>query len=159
MLQRIQTVFLLLAVVAISLTFILPLRTILFDGVPKGYYTNYGITFLETTGAAFKTISGFVYIAAAAVLLVLLFTISQFKRRKFQLLLCKLLFVLLIIQIALNIFLPGLDVQKIKLAKEITLGNYEAGFFMPTIAIVCVFIAQWRIKKDEELVKSADRLR
>lgn len=159
MLQRIQTIFLLLAVVAISLTFILPLRIILFDGVPSAYYTNYGIAFLDAAGTGMKTISGFVYIAAAAVLLMLLFTISQFKRRKFQLLLCKLLYVLLIVQIGLTIFLPGIDAQKIKIAKVISLGSYEAGFFMPTVAIAFVFLAQWRIKKDEELVRSADRLR
>jgi hypothetical protein len=37
--------------------------------------------------------------------------------------------------------------------------NFKAGAYLPLIQIVFVFLAQRAIGKDEELVKSADRLR
>ena len=38
-------------------------------------------------------------------------------------------------------------------------GNYEAGFYMPILALLLNALANRFIKKDEDLVRSADRLR
>ncbi len=38
-------------------------------------------------------------------------------------------------------------------------GNYEIGFYLPIIALICNSIANRFIRKDENLVRSADRLR
>jgi hypothetical protein len=42
------------------------------------------------------------------------------------------------------------------LGKEV---SYKEGAYLPLIQIILVFLAQRSIKKDEELVRSADRLR
>jgi peptidoglycan/LPS O-acetylase OafA/YrhL len=44
-------------------------------------------------------------------------------------------------------FIPGTDI------------NYGAGIFMPVLALVFCFLALRGIRKDEQLLKSAERLR
>jgi hypothetical protein len=160
MFQRIQTIFLLIAIVAILVTFFAPIANVSVDGNAVGIYTNYGLISILTVGvpSEFKE-QGIIYIVAAAGLLLLLFCLSQFKRRKLQILICKILYVIFAAHMVLNFILPGNAIEKVKLAAKIEISGYGLAFYMPIIAILFVFLAQWRIRKDEELVKSADRLR
>ena len=79
--------------------------------------------------------------------------IFWFKNRKLQ-------FVLGRINIILNFFLLGVFVYwSLSLPGEMNISEKGIGMFLPIISIVFLVLANKAIKKDEDLVKSVDRLR
>ncbi len=80
-------------------------------------------------------------------------TIFLFKNRKLQ-------FVMGRLNIILNFILLGLFVyQSLSLSGETTVSEKGIGMLLPIISIVFLVLANKAIKKDEDLVKSVDRLR
>lgn len=156
MLSRIQTLLLLLAAGAIAVSFIFPVvyATI---GEIKMEYTNYGLYVYEEKGRILAQ-GGFIYLVAAAVLLFLLVALSQFKKRTLQVKICRLTYVVILVQFALCFFIPENTITEIKLAGEVKI-QYGVSFFIPLVALVFTFLAERAIIKDERLVRSADRLR
>ncbi len=136
MLQRIQTVYLFIAVIiAAGLIFVFPL-----------WENNAG----EPVYAIDELIAFGMFIASAAISLVSIF---MFKNRKLQ-------FVLGRLNIILNLFLLGVFVYwSLTLPGEMDISEKGIGMFLPIISIVFIVLANKAIKKDEDLVKSVDRLR
>ena len=136
MLQRIQTVYLLIvATVMGALQFWLPL------------YTN-------EAGEKIMAQNDIMYIVcflgSAALALIAIFL---FKNRKRQ-------FVLNRLNIILNFILLGVLVYLLlNLSGETAVSEKGIGMFLPIISIVFLVLANKAIKKDEDLVKSVDRLR
>jgi peptidoglycan/LPS O-acetylase OafA/YrhL len=137
MIQRIQTIYLFLtfAVTGI-LSFFIPLWTMSND---KDFYFMQSQTYI--------------------ILLVLstalsLLSILSFKKRQNQ-------FVIGRLNIVLNLILLGLFVYRsLNLSGETpAVSEKGIGMFLPVIAIVLLVLANKAIKKDEDLVKSVDRLR
>jgi len=94
-------------------------------------------------------ISGAFYISAVLALI----SIVLFKNRKNQ-------FVLNRLNMILNIFLLGFFVYRSQnLSGEISVSEKGIGMLIPVISIVFLVLANRAIKKDEDLVKSVDRLR
>ena len=60
----------------------------------------------------------------------------------------------------LNVFIVGLFflLNYNKVGEETKL-SYSTGAFLPILSIVCAFLAAHFIKKDEQLVRSTDRIR
>lgn len=82
-----------------------------------------------------------------------LVTIFLFKNRKLQ-------FVLGRINIILNLILLGLFVYwSLNVSGESNISEKGIGMLIPIISIVFLVLANKAIKKDEDLVKSVDRLR
>lgn len=82
-----------------------------------------------------------------------LITIFLFKNRKLQ-------FVLGRINILLNFFLLGVFVYwTLIVPGEMQISEKGIGMFIPVLSIVFLVLANKAIKKDEDLVKSVDRLR
>ncbi len=82
-----------------------------------------------------------------------LFTIFLFKNRKLQ-------FVLARVNILLNFFLLGIFVYwSLTIPGEMNISEKGIGMFVPVLSIVFLVLANKAIKKDEDLVKSVDRLR
>jgi len=82
-----------------------------------------------------------------------LLSIFMFKNRKFQ-------FVLGRLNIILNFILLGLLVyQSLNISGEALVSEKGIGIFLPILSIVLLVLANKAIKKDEDLVKSVDRLR
>jgi len=80
-------------------------------------------------------------------------SIISFKKRQNQ-------FVLNRLNIILNLILLGLFVYRsLNLSGEAEVSEKGIGMFMPIVAIVLLVLANKAIKKDEDLVKSVDRLR
>lgn len=80
-------------------------------------------------------------------------SISSYKKRKSQ-------FVMNRLNILLNFFLLGVFVYRsLTLSGEILVSEKGIGVFLPIISIVFLVMANKAIKKDEDLVKSVDRLR
>jgi hypothetical protein len=137
MIQRIQTVYLIIALVILgALPFVFPLFT-MSDGKELRFMSDslYTVIFgLSTT--------------------LTLISILYFKKRQHQ-------FVLNRLTIILNLILLGLFVNRsLNLSGEaIKVSEKGIGMFLPIVAIVFLALANRAIKKDEDLVKSADRLR
>ncbi len=82
-----------------------------------------------------------------------LISIFRFKDRKSQ-------FVLGRLNIILNFILLGVFVyQSLNLSGETNVSEKGIGIVLPIFSIVCLVLANKAIKKDEDLVKSVDRLR
>lgn len=82
-----------------------------------------------------------------------LISIFSFKKRQTQ-------FVLNRLTILLNFVLLGVFVYRsLTLSGETLVSEKGIGFFIPIISIVFLVLANKAIKRDEELVKSVDRLR
>ena len=137
MIQRIQTVYLLIALVILgALPYIFPLFT-MSDGNEFRFMNDSFYTVLFGLSTTLTLIS-----------------IMYFKKRQHQ-------FVLNRLTIILNLILLGLFVYRsLNLSGEaVQVSEKGIGMFLPIVAIVLLVLANKAIKKDEDLVKSVDRLR
>jgi len=136
MIQRIQTLYLFLAaVISGGLIFVFHLWT-------------------NNEGAEVFAQVNYMYLALfLGSALLSLVSIFNFKHRKSQ-------FVLGRLNILLNFILLGVFVyQSLKVSGEINVSEKGIGMLLPIFSIVCLALANKAIKKDEDLVKSVDRLR
>ncbi len=82
-----------------------------------------------------------------------LMAILMFKNRKNQ-------FVVNRLNLIVNLFLLGFFVYRsLNISGEITISEKGIGMLIPVFSIVFLVLANRAIKKDEDLVKSVDRLR
>ncbi len=136
MLQRIQTIYLLLAViVSAGLIFVFSI-----------WENSAG----EDVFAQDQLLIFGMFLASAAISMVSIF---MFKNRRLQ-------FVLGRLNIILNFFLLGVFVYwSLTLPGEMDISEKGIGMVLPIISIVFLVLANKAIKRDEDLVKSVDRLR
>ncbi|TDE03861.1 DUF4293 domain-containing protein [Flavobacterium hiemivividum] len=137
MIQRIQTIYLFLAFVVTGiLPFLFPLWT-MNDG--KEYFFMQDQFYVILLGLS-TTLS--------------VVSIISYKKRQNQ-------FVIGRLNIILNLILLGLFVYRsLNVSGETVLVSEKGiGMFLPIVAIVLLVLANKAIKKDEDLVKSVDRLR
>ena len=122
MIQRIQTVYMLIA------------------GVVAAMPILFGLDWLRTLLFAISAV-------------VALYTIFKYKKRNLQQLLNWL-------NIVINFTLLGIFVYRmLNSSGESLLSEKGVGVFVPVLSIVFLFLANKAIRRDEKLVKSADRLR
>lgn len=140
MLQRIQTIYLLIAFVAAGvLPFVFPLWV---TAAGQEYFFVENLAFIALFGLS-TTLS--------------LVSIISFKKRKSQ-------FVMGRLNIILNLILLGLFIIRLlnlsgETNKDLIVSEKGIGMILPIISIVFLSLANKAIKKDEDLVKSVDRLR
>ena len=136
MLQRIQTVYLLVAAgISAGLIFLFHL-----------WINTEGINVF----AKDETLYFGLFLGSAALSLISIF---RYKDRQSQ-------FVLGRLNIILNFFLLGLFVYRsLSLSGETDVSEKGIGIILPIFSIVFLVLANKAIKKDEDLVKSVDRLR
>ncbi|WP_298152692.1 DUF4293 domain-containing protein [Flavobacterium sp.] len=136
MLQRIQTVYM---GVALIMTAVLPFTFALWtvEGKPFYFMADQIYTALFGLSTALSVIS-----------------IISYAKRQNQ-------FVMNRLNIILNFILLGLFVYRVlNVSGDATKAPEKGiGMFLPIVAIVFLVLANKAIKKDEDLVKSADRLR
>jgi membrane protease YdiL (CAAX protease family) len=136
MLQRIQTIYLLISAgISGGLIFVVHLWT----------------TINETQFYAREEMLYFgLFLGSTALALIAIF---MYKNRQTQ-------FVLGRLNIILNFILLGLFVyQSLKVSGETSVSEKGIGMLLPIFSIVFLVLANKAIKKDEDLVKSVDRLR
>jgi hypothetical protein len=151
MIQRIQSIYLFLAVVALSLLFYFPLAN---------FSNNQDIIIFNLQG--FSRFSPLEQIPTWPLLVINILsialtaiTIFLFKKRPLQIRLTRIALILNMGFIALTNF-----VYCDHLAKQLKMiVNYEFGFFLPVIALVFHVLAIYAINRDERLIKSIDRIR
>ena len=158
MLQRIQTVYLLLAIALIALSMTLPLA--FYSNIIQGQQFNYTVLgFLQPQDDFAKGFNSLpLFIFAAISILLSLVTVFSFKKRKFQLSLSTFNIVAVLFYIGIlayyfsNVITAGNAGNNVSVSLK-----YPLTF--PAIALIFILLAMRSIKKDENLVKSLDRLR
>lgn len=144
MIQRIQTIYLLLAaVLSGGLVFFVSFF------INEDANTSNIIALLNENRFLIKSIGiGFFLSSALSVL-----SIFMYKTRQNQ-------FVLGRLNILINFYLLGvLLYESLNISGEASVSEKGIGIFLPIIVIVFLVMANKAIRKDENLVKSVDRLR
>ncbi len=155
MLQRVQTVYLLVATVLMSLMLFLPMAEIAAEGssiysvLSKGWYITGG-EFAEPVMLTWP-----VFILVLFLTLMPLINIFLYKKRKLQIRIC-------VYSIILAFGLIGLIYYYFVIGfKPLDEPAYALSFPMvlPAIFIILIYLAFRGIRKDEILVRSLDRIR
>lgn len=144
MIQRIQTIYLLVSsIISGGLIFV-------FNLWKNANDTLFFVLDAFASNNLFLKMIPIFFVGSALLSLIAIF---QFKNRKLQ-------FVLGRLNILVNLFLLGLLVyHSLNLSGETLVSEKGIGLAFPIIVIFLLAIANKAIKKDEDLVKSVDRLR
>ena len=136
MIQRIQTVYMTISAIVMG---VLPFVFSLWTTTDKK--------------EVFFTTSLLYIILFVVSALLAVYSVFNFKKRQHQ-------FVLNRLNMIFNFILLGFFVYRsLNLSGETLVSEKGIGMFLPAISIVLLVLANKAIKKDEDLVKSADRLR
>ncbi|MBL4624279.1 MAG: DUF4293 domain-containing protein [Flavobacteriales bacterium] len=147
MIQRIQSVYLFgVAIVSVVLFF-----------VPFGVVSGYTLTATELSNGQeiLKNTYPLAGIIAVGIVLAVA-TVFMYKNRRIQIKLCTLSMILQagILVVALFHYLDGAAAE---LGDEMP--QYAMGTYLPAVGMILSYLASKAIKKDDDLVKSVDRLR
>ena len=146
MIQRIQTVWLLVAGLVAAGIFYFDLFSITY--MQDGKELTKGVSIMYNY---LLSILGFSLVAAP------LITITQFKKRKVQSSLALVAIILNVVFLAFYLF--STNNFSTTVGHPIESLSYTIGSFLPLVSIIFLILAIRAIKKDEKLVKSLDRLR
>ncbi len=173
MIQRIQTVFLLFALVFTGLTFIAPVWYFEADGtveriqgfqhVLQSEPSTVMVESIEKTQLFFQhpeSLRMIVHSASVVLgiisLVLIVMTILAYSDRKRQMRLAQFVIILTMIQILGFVFL-SLQAPVYLNAGAVNRADY--GFALPVLTIIMAWLAHKNIKKDDDLVRSVDRIR
>jgi len=148
MIQRKQTIFLLLVSLRAIAQFFIPIQTLTFED------KSWQICLMP--GCSADVMGNNIYVAMILNIIILILSTSiifLYKNRILQYKLANLLMVF-------NVFLVGLFFifSFIKIGTPGII-SYQSGAFLPLLSAVFAYLAAYYIKKDEQLVRSADRIR
>ncbi len=152
MIQRIQTLFLLLALVCMAVFYFVPFGSLELTtetgitDVPMGLY---GVDFGEEHYSTLPLL-----ILLSFVVLILIFTIFLFKHRILQMRIC-------VFNLILALGCSGLAFFFLYQASEKFATNYSTSILvvLPVVAAIFIALAIRGIAKDEALIRSIDRIR
>lgn len=157
MLQRIQTVFLALVVILGIVFSFLPILG--FSGYEADYIMNAykTVSVDDATNIIAKNMG--VGAMQGLVLLVALATMFLFKNRSLQMKLGKLNILLIALQIAAIVMYSDMVKTAIGPNANDVLVSFKFGSVIPVVSLILTYLAIRFIKKDDNLIRSADRLR
>ena len=158
MLQRIQSVYLAVVAIASGLLFFFPLANY-YNEIHGNYkFFIYGIKCMDPdqkiTFPSFFT-SPLIFLAVASIIFSVV-TIFLYKNRFLQIRICAFNLITNIVLIMAIFFFYATHIQTMTMIEPEY--NY-AGMVLPLISIVFLILSNRAIRKDQALVKSADRLR
>lgn len=151
MIQRIQSVYLLLVALLMGATVFCPLLEL--TGESKFAYTFSSLGIGQLFNVQYPA-WGVVFMAGLAALSALI-NIFLYKKRKLQMKVATLTsLVILFFYITLFVYFNSYTAKY-----ELVFSSLQFGLILPIIALIFNVLAILRIKKDENLVKSLDRIR
>lgn len=153
MIQRIQSIYLFIAAVIIGLLFFFPIARLVNDsGIFTFWYRGlYGQALGKNMLIEHSTPLAILYLL---ILMLLLSSVFLYKIRPVQMKLCIFNMILLLVSTGLSAFY--LFVVYSDYQAKVVLSILA---FLPFISLILIFLAYKAIKKDENLVKSIDRIR
>ncbi len=162
MIQRRQTIFMLLTAILSALLFFMPLASFNADGnVMK--FTIFGIQNPIDTLTLSKSYTWPLIVLTILMTIVPIFTIFKYKKRELQVKLCHLNMLLNIVFIGIVFLYYDNDIKEVIAAVEGDAYNLDVAYFFgmafPLANLILETLAIRGIKKDIALLKSIDRLR
>jgi hypothetical protein len=156
MIQRIQTVFLALVAAAMAVLIASPLWSKI--GASQAVRLS-AQQLTHSNGQAIVASQSTIYITVAAAVAagIALFSLLQFKNRKLQMLLGAINSLVIGITLGLVIFV--IFKKGMPLFEPNFEGKYGIGFYAGAVAFFANWVANRFIRRDEMLVRSADRMR
>ena len=156
MLQRIQTLYLFIVVIAMSLTLFLPsMKAISPEEIDYALSTLRGLYPIEKGGFHLNGVTMWLAITNIVIILISLFTIFMYKWRVIQMRFSSFNMVLLIGYYAIFFFTRYVILQQ----NPMTSSTFSWPIILPLISAILTYLALRAIAKDEALVRSLDRLR
>lgn len=153
MIQRIQTVFLIIAAILLAFVAFMPFASIVGSGNDTIYELGLkGLINSANGQLVFNALPMAILIILCLALCVI--TIVLFKKRMIQIRLC-------VVNIVLLVGLEGLMFYYVRAAQS-AVGeaiSYSIVFIFPLAAAILIYLALRAIGRDEALVRSLDRLR
>lgn len=157
MIQRIQTVFLFLSIVAVVVMLFAPLWT---KTNPQtgdlAQLTPMSLTYTQKAAVVSQQSSVYITVLAFVSIAFAFLSIFTYKNRMRQVLYNLLNILVLIAVLGCLIYF---SMKGEKLFAEPVQGSFGLGYFMPAVAVLMNSLANRFIRRDEKLVKSVDRLR
>lgn len=155
MIQRIQSLYLLVSFILVLLWYFMPLAEIVtYESSYK--FSIYGIKNPEDNSWHYHTI--IISIIAAIASFGAFATLFLYKNRKQQIKAAQFLLLIYTALIASAFLLIDTAKSALPLGNDIVV-NHKLSITFPLISLILIFMAIKAIKKDDELVRSADRLR
>lgn len=152
MIQRIQSIYLFVAFLVLCVMFFNPLAGLVRDSTTWEYYF-YGLEKMpENAENIFNSFPVMVLVILTT--LICLVDIFLFKKRVLQMRLCIYNIILLLALEGVMYFYITNTAEKLQ-----TEVSYQIPVILPLISIILIFLAFKGIKKDENLVRSYDRIR
>lgn len=151
MIQRKQTLFLVLLVLSALVLIIIPANSVVVNGTTHGI----SLSALNTSGLA---ASAWLYTGIAlnvAALCLSVVTIFLYRQRALQIRLC---FILMLLELGVTLIV-SLCPLVIKTDNVISIENSGMASIIGVIGMISAYLAARYIKRDIELLKSADRIR
>lgn len=155
MLQRIQTLYLLVSLILTAIFLLTPIAYLANSSGASYFLMTNGLFKLEANLFHFIYGNKFLLIISIINLIITALAIFSYKTRSFQIKLC----FVLILSYIVNFTTALIMLNNYKTAYSLTLVKLSWGLAMPLITIILTYLAFRAIKKDDELVKSADRIR
>lgn len=151
MIQRIQSLYLAIAIVLQSLSLVLNWSTYLLE---DSYYTLIGLS------SSFEAINAIPLVFGVIVsIILLLVVVLKYEDRKRQMQLANITIVQLLLVMGLFSWIHYNLIETIKQDHPDVEIGYGVAVVFPLVSIILVWLAKKAIKKDDDLVRSADRLR
>jgi hypothetical protein len=152
--QRIQTVFLIIAIISLVVSIFLPIWAHQdADGKRHVLYAlHYSVNEADKSVTTYfpYSITAIFSIAAATVAFI---EIGKFRNRMLQMKLGALNSLFLVATIGFSLYFAS------QLIKTFPSGQYGLGMWLPGVAVVCNLLSNRFIRRDEKLVRDSDRLR
>ena len=158
MLQRIQTLLLAVVSIAMLATTALPVWEKSSAALnEKVTLTSYALEYFKGTTSVSSTNTMVIVILAIISACIAAFSITQYKKRMLQMTLGLINSILIAIVLGYTFY----QVFKVGIPtfEPENQGSYGTGFYATVLAMLCNMIANRFIRRDEMLVKSADRMR
>jgi hypothetical protein len=154
MIQRIQTLYIIIAAILIGLFYFLPFASFIIEQDMSVYHLSIKGLVPDAIGSKqlFRAIP--LICLTSIIILIYILTIGHFKKRMLQIRFC-------IVNIILLVSLQGLMYYYINVSSH-QLGShasYSIIFILPLVTAILTYLAIRGIAKDEAIVRSADRLR
>lgn len=157
MIQRVQTLWLLAAAIILLGLFMFPFVSFIdLVGLGKKIYVT-GIYSSNNNESVRESTSVLLAIYAGIVAVLPLLIVFQFKNRKKQV---RFIMLEVVLVVVLGIWMWRTAQTTLSvISQSVQSGNVGPGFFLLPVAILFLGLAIGGIRKDEKLIKSADRLR
>jgi hypothetical protein len=158
MIQRIQTVYLTLAIIALAMLYFFPMATFISDLAYLKFFIT-GLKNMAPDGAVPLSIGYVLPLTLGALVIMILagMAIALYKNRPKQIQLTNIAVLLNILTILSVLFVYIPLIERTSAIKADYSGSL--GIYLPVVSLMFLVLANRAIKRDEKLVRSSDRLR